>query len=113
MLALMPEIKKIYDLPYVSGRIEHLPEEDFSGVLKQLEPYEDELAGIVIEPVLQGAGGMLFYHPSFIRALRKWTEERGIHLIADEILTGMGRLGKARACEFANVLPDFSVFPRV
>ena len=110
--ALMPEVKKILDVPYVSGRIEELEFEDFSGVLDQLEPYAHDLAGIVIEPVLQGAGGMLFYHPAFITALRKWTKERGIHLIADEILTGMGRLGRARACEFADVLPDFSVFSK-
>ncbi|EDM28902.1 adenosylmethionine-8-amino-7-oxononanoate aminotransferase [Lentisphaera araneosa HTCC2155] len=110
--ALMPEVKKILDVPYVTGRVEDLEEEDFSELLKPLEEYEDELAGIVIEPVLQGAGGMLFYHPSFIKALREWTSERGVHLIADEILTGIGRLGKARACEFANVVPDFSVFSK-
>ncbi|WDE96716.1 adenosylmethionine--8-amino-7-oxononanoate transaminase [Lentisphaera profundi] len=110
--ALMPEIKKILDIPYVSGKVEDLPFEDFSSLLEPLEEYADELAGIVIEPVLQGAGGMLFYHPSFIKALRDWTSARGIHLIADEILTGMGRLGKVRACEFAGVLPDFSVFSK-
>ena len=110
--ALMPEILKIEDVPYVTGQVDELPEEDFMHLLEPMEEYAHELAAIVIEPVLQGAGGMLFYHPSFIKALRKWTEQRGIHLIADEILVGMGRLGKARACEWADVLPDFSVFSK-
>jgi adenosylmethionine-8-amino-7-oxononanoate aminotransferase len=110
--SLMPDIIKIENIPYVDGQVEDLPEEDFMHLLEPLEKHAHELAGIVIEPVLQGAGGMLFYHPSFIKALRQWTSERGIHLIADEILTGMGRLGKARACELANILPDFSVFSK-
>ena len=113
--ALMPRIDKITDVPYVSSYKDwpgEITEEEWSKVEAQLNSRKDSLAGIVIEPVLQGAGGMLFYKPSFLKKLKKWCEANGVLLIADEILAGMGRLGYARACEMADVVPDISVFSK-
>ena len=50
---------------------------------------------------------MRVYSEDFLRRLRTWTSERGIHLIADEIMTGIGRTGKMLACEHAEIIPDF------
>jgi len=113
--ALMPKIDKITEVPYVNSYRDwpgELIEEEWSRVEAQLNPRKSTLAGIVIEPVLQGAGGMLFYKPSFISKLKEWCDANGVLLIADEILAGMGRLGYARASELANVVPDISVFSK-
>ncbi|MEN9450629.1 MAG: adenosylmethionine-8-amino-7-oxononanoate aminotransferase [Pseudomonadota bacterium] len=74
---------------------------------KQLEKQVANLAAIIVEPIVQGAGGMKIYSQDFLRRLRKWTERHGIYLIADEIMTGLGRTGHALACEHAQVKPDF------
>ncbi len=113
---LMPEIKKISSIPYLNS-LEDFPgdqlsEECWPATELFLEENKEKLSGVIIEPVLQGAGGMLFYSPDFITRIYNWCEANGVHLIADEILTGMGRLGYARACEMANVVPHFSVFSK-
>lgn len=74
---------------------------------KQLEKQEANLAAIIVEPIVQGAGGMKIYSQDFLRRLRKWTQTHGIYLIADEIMTGLGRTGQALACEHAKIKPDF------
>jgi adenosylmethionine---8-amino-7-oxononanoate aminotransferase len=66
----------------------------------------DELAGIVVEPVLQGAGGMHLYPPACLRALRAVADELEIPLVLDEIATGFGRTGAMFASEHAGVVPD-------
>jgi adenosylmethionine-8-amino-7-oxononanoate aminotransferase len=66
----------------------------------------DEIAGIVLEPLVQGAGGMKFHDPSVLSFLRRITEARGQLLILDEIMTGFGRLGSMFACEQAGIVPD-------
>ena len=113
---LMPKIGKIYNIPYVNSYKDwpggDLSEDEWSVVESQLDIKKDVLAGIVLEPVLQGAGGMLFYKPNFLKRLKSWCELNGVLLIADEILTGMGRLGYARSCELAGVVPDISVFSK-
>jgi len=73
----------------------------------QLNKHADELTAILFEPVLQGAGGMLIYSKDFLQRLRQWANKNNVHLIADEIMTGIGRTGKALACEHADIEPDF------
>ncbi|MFL0422196.1 MULTISPECIES: adenosylmethionine--8-amino-7-oxononanoate transaminase [Kocuria] len=68
--------------------------------------HRGELAGIIVEPVLQGAGGMRTYHPACLRALRDLADELDLVFIVDEIATGFGRTGKWFASEWADVVPD-------
>jgi adenosylmethionine-8-amino-7-oxononanoate aminotransferase len=66
----------------------------------------EQLAAVIVEPLLQGAGGMRMWSEATLRSLREWTAERGILLIADEVLTGFGRTGPLFACEKAGIVPD-------
>lgn len=78
---------------------------------KQIEEYLETIkhtvAAVIIEPMVQGAAGMEVYSQDFVKRLRHWTQAHGIFLIADEIMTGVGRLGRMFACEYANIEPDF------
>jgi adenosylmethionine---8-amino-7-oxononanoate aminotransferase len=66
----------------------------------------DGLAAVIVEPLLQGAGGMRMWSEATLRALREQTAERGVLLIADEVLTGFGRTGPLFACSRAGIVPD-------
>jgi adenosylmethionine-8-amino-7-oxononanoate aminotransferase len=68
--------------------------------------HSDELAAVVVEPVLQGAGGMHVYDPRCLRTMRDVADEHGLLLVADEIATGFGRTGRLFASEWADVAPD-------
>ncbi len=74
---------------------------------KILKERGNEISAFIIEPLIQGAGGMHMYHPLYITKAKKLCEKYGVHLIADEIMTGFGRTGTMFGCEQAEVTPDF------
>ncbi|QQR44868.1 adenosylmethionine--8-amino-7-oxononanoate transaminase [Myxococcus xanthus] len=78
----------------------------FEQVQSTLRAHPEEIAGVILEPVLQGAAGMVMYSPDFVRAVREATREVDTFLIADEVFTGLGRTGARFAVDLAGVVPD-------
>jgi adenosylmethionine-8-amino-7-oxononanoate aminotransferase len=77
-----------------------------------LQERGSEISALIVEPLIQGAGGMKMYHPLFLTETKKICEAYGIHFIADEVLVGFGRTGTMFACEQAQITPDFLILSK-
>lgn len=79
----------------------------FAHMERTLVEHHREIAAVIVEPLIQGAGGMRMYHPIYLKLLREACDRHDVHLIHDEIAVGFGRTGTMFACEQAGITPDF------
>jgi adenosylmethionine---8-amino-7-oxononanoate aminotransferase len=79
---------------------------DIDDIARLLARHEEEVAAVVLEPLVQGAAGMLTHPPGYLRAVRRLCDRHGVLLICDEVATGFGRTGTMFACEQEGVSPD-------
>ncbi|CAD5106424.1 adenosylmethionine--8-amino-7-oxononanoate transaminase [Zestomonas carbonaria] len=84
----------------------------FAHMEQCLAEHHREVAAVIVEPLIQGAGGMRMYHPVYLQLLREACDRYGVHLIHDEIAVGFGRTGTLFACEQAGITPDFLVLSK-
>lgn len=87
-----------FDIPWEDHYIE-----EFRSIISE---HHQQLAAVILEPIVQGTGGMRFYPPEYLRQVKALCQQYDVLLIADEIATGLGRTGKLFACEFAGISPD-------
>jgi adenosylmethionine-8-amino-7-oxononanoate aminotransferase len=99
----------IEQMPYVMGRNDplwHNCDNEWDLIAKELEKIKDQVCAIILEPIVQGSGGMLCYSADFLKKISIWAKSNNIYLIADEIMTGLGRTGEWLACDHANIQAD-------
>ena len=99
----------LQQIPYVANADDPLwssCDPEWALILKELEAAKDDVCALIVEPIVQGAGGMRCYSADFLHKLATWAKSNNIYLIADEIMTGLGRTGKWLACQHAGVVPD-------
>jgi len=107
---ICPSVHFLQNIPYVSGDDDPLWHDCstvWPSIEAQLLPHVATTTALILEPLVQGAGGMKIYSQDFLRRLRHFTQAHDIYLVADEILTGLGRTGRNLACEYADMEPDF------
>jgi len=88
---------------------EYLPKNIFCDIINiedTIKKYKNHIAGVIVEPVVQGAGGMKIYDPKYLKIIRKLSTKYDLVFIADEIATGFGHTGKLWGCDHANIRPD-------
>jgi adenosylmethionine-8-amino-7-oxononanoate aminotransferase len=81
-------------------------EQELNSLKKLFKENHHTIAAFIIEPIVQGTGGMNFYHPEYLKACRQLCDQYNVLFIADEIATGLGRTGKLFACQWADISPD-------
>jgi adenosylmethionine-8-amino-7-oxononanoate aminotransferase len=99
----------IDNIPYVTGENDPLWSNatlSWQATLKHLEQIKEQICALIIEPIIQGAGGMRCYSADFLNKLATWAQEQGIYVIVDEIMTGLGRTGRWLASDYAQIKPD-------
>ena len=107
---LLFDVYTISNIPYVNSKDNPLWGDcspQWKEIEEKLEKIKNDVTAIIFEPIVQGAGGMKIYSKDFLTKLKIWAEANDIHLIADEIMTGICRTGKMFSYEYANIEPDF------